>query len=360
MGKKKSNTASRQGGGKGSSSSNNHNGNYSRNHRQRRRDEDMIAAAIGGNQEIDNRTAESYSSINEDVFNVNYCHEINDRSEDTTGMNIVCEGVQLRMWDFAQCDPKRCTGARLVQRKLFQRMNLKQPFRGIVLSPMGTVAVSPTDRSILQLSGLSLIDCSWARLSEIPFSQMNPTSSHHRLLPFLVAANTVNYGRPSKLSCVEAAAATLYICDYKDAAHRLLQEFSWGEEFVRLNFDLLEMYAACVDAADVVEKQNTWLHINETHKKESVSHNNNDDDAVNKNNDNLLSNTYYSDDLPPMSDDENDNFDDDDDYYTDEDASDIEPEMDKFGNYIQPPAMEADTVENTEHYRNNIDSDGNT
>ncbi len=346
MGKKKPSTASRQGGGKGSSSSN-HNGNYSRNHRQRQRDEDMIAAAIGGNREVDNSTAENYSSINEDVFNVNYCHEINDGSEDTTGMNIFCEGVQLRMWDFAQCDPKRCTGARLVQRKLFQRMNLKQPFRGIVLSPMGTVAVSPTDRSILQLSGLSLIDCSWARLSEIPFSQMNPTSSHHRLLPFLVAANTVNYGKPSKLSCVEAAAATLYICDYKDAAKRLLQEFSWGEEFVRLNFDLLEMYATCIDAADVVEKQNAWLRINETHKKEIVHHNH--DDAANNDN-TLLSNTYYTDDLPPMSDDENDNFDDVD--YID-DASDVEPEMDKFGNYIQPPAMEADPDGNTEHHNNN-------
>lgn len=330
MGKKKSNTSSRQGGGKGASSSN-HASNYSRNHRQRRRDEAMIAAAIGGNRD-DNDGAENNYNSNDDVFNINYCHEINDSTEETKN-NTVCEGVQLRMWDFAQCDPKRCTGARLVQRKLFQRMNLKQPFRGIVLSPMGTVAVSPTDREILQLSGLSLIDCSWARLSEIPFSQMNPTSSHHRLLPFLVAANTVNYGKPSKLSCVEAAAATLYICDYKEAAQRLLQEFSWGEEFVRLNFDLLEMYSTCVDAADVVEKQNAWLLINETHKKESVDVA--QMQSENAANNTLLSNAYYADDLPPMSDNEYEYFDD---YIDDDDVSDDEPEMDKFGNYIIPPS----------------------
>lgn len=60
------------------------------------------------------------------------------------------KGLKLHMWDFAQCDPKRCTGARLARRGVFRPMPLKQPFRGIVLSPNGTVSVSPADRSILE------------------------------------------------------------------------------------------------------------------------------------------------------------------------------------------------------------------
>ena len=60
------------------------------------------------------------------------------------------KGLQLRMWDFAQCDPKRCTGARLARRGVFRTMPLKQPFRGLVLSPNGTTSVSPSDRPILE------------------------------------------------------------------------------------------------------------------------------------------------------------------------------------------------------------------
>lgn len=242
------------------------------------------------------------------------CQEISEKQD-------TFKGLRLRMWDFAQCDPKRCTGARLAQRGFFIRMPLKQPFRGIVLSPQGQIAVSPSDKTIIEQSGLSIIDCSWARLAEIPFRQMQ--AGHHRLLPFLVAANTVNYGRPSKLSCAEAAASTLYICGRQEAAIALMQEFSWGNEFLRLNQELLDLYAACTDAADVVQKQNLWLSLNETHTAKKK----NDcptPDGVQPLSDTAVC-TYLLDDLPPS---------DDDAYESEQNESESEPEIDSFGNFV--------------------------
>ena len=105
-------------------------------------------------------------------------------------------------------------------------------FHGIVLSPMGTRSVSAEDADIIRESGMSVIDCSWARLDEIPFSRLKGES---RLLPYLVAANPVNYGRPFKLSCAEAIAATLYIAGMKDEALLIMSEFGWGHEFIKIN-----------------------------------------------------------------------------------------------------------------------------
>ena len=39
-------------------------------------------------------------------------------------------------------------------------------------SPLGEVAISPADHDIVAQYGVTVVDCSWARIEEIPFNKM--------------------------------------------------------------------------------------------------------------------------------------------------------------------------------------------
>ena len=139
----------------------------------------------------------------------------------------------VAMWDFNHCDPKRCSGRKLARAGVISDLKVGQRFKGIVMSPKGTGAVSPEDRSIVAEHGIAVVDCSWARIEEVPFGKIK--SPHERLLPYLVAANPVNYGKPYKLNCVEALAACCFIVGMNTEGHSLLSEFGWGHAFWEIN-----------------------------------------------------------------------------------------------------------------------------
>eukprot|EP01129_Flabellula_baltica_P012263 TRINITY_DN5513_c0_g1_i1.p1 TRINITY_DN5513_c0_g1~~TRINITY_DN5513_c0_g1_i1.p1 ORF type:complete len:269 (-),score=65.03 TRINITY_DN5513_c0_g1_i1:22-828(-) len=164
--------------------------------------------------------------------------------------------VKLGMWDFGQCDAKRCTGRKLSRLGYVKPLHLSAKFSGIILSPNGERTVSREDKEIIAQNGISVIDCSWAKVEELPYNKMK---GHDRLLPFLVAANPVNYGKPFKLSCVEALSATLFIGGYRDLAMELLDKFKWGHTFYDINAELLEGYISCETSTEVVEFQNAYL-----------------------------------------------------------------------------------------------------
>ena len=72
-------------------------------------------------------------------------------------------------------------------------------------------------------------------------------------------ANPVNYGKPMKLTCVEAIGATLYIVGLKNEAIDLLSVFDWGKEFLKINHDILERYSVTKNSNEIVTAQNEWL-----------------------------------------------------------------------------------------------------
>lgn len=165
---------------------------------------------------------------------------------------------KLAMFDFGQCDSKKCTGRKLLRFGLVKTLGLSSAWRGVTLSPGGDRAVSPEDRELIALGGAAVIDCSWAKVEEMNFGRLK-LGRGERLLPFMIAANPVNYGRPMKLSCVEALVATLWIGGWKDDGLALLTKFKWGRGFVALNEELLDKYAGCSTSVEVVAVQNAYL-----------------------------------------------------------------------------------------------------
>uniref|UniRef100_A0A803LI51 18S rRNA aminocarboxypropyltransferase n=1 Tax=Chenopodium quinoa TaxID=63459 RepID=A0A803LI51_CHEQI len=166
-------------------------------------------------------------------------HDLDQENEQPT------PGVQLAMWDFGQCDAKRCTGRKLARFNLLKELRVNAGFGGIVLSPVGTHFVSREDYPLIKQRGLAVVDCSWHRLTDVPFAKLCCTAP--RLLPWLVAANSVNYGRPCELSCVEALAAALLIWGEEETVHLVPGKFKWGHAFLSLNKELLKAYSECKD-----------------------------------------------------------------------------------------------------------------
>ena len=165
--------------------------------------------------------------------------------------------VRIVVYHARQCDPKKCSTLKLKRfgfvEVVYQVRLL--PRSTVVLNALGERGFSPADRQRMERYGLTALDYSW----EQGVQPRLPRFLVSRCLPFLVAANPVNFGTPTKLSTVEALAAALYIADFKSDAEKLLGLFKWGPEFASLNFERLEAYAKAKDSGEVLKLQNGFM-----------------------------------------------------------------------------------------------------
>jgi len=148
-------------------------------------------------------------------------------------------------------DPEKCTARKLARFDLVSlcRSDRETP-PGLVLDPHAERALSPADDP----DRLVALDCSWASADPDAFA----LPGERRALPYLVAANPVNFGRPLRLTTVEALAAALAILGRRDRAATILSKFTWGETFLELNDEPLRRYADCADSGEVVAVQREY------------------------------------------------------------------------------------------------------
>ncbi|PKG33234.1 DUF367 family protein [Methanoregula sp.] len=152
------------------------------------------------------------------------------------------------------CDPRKCTVKKLERAgflKIFQKVQ-QIPRNTLILDPTAEQALSPADRLV---KSLTVLDCSWEVLNIGAISSWRI----RRALPFLMAVNPVNFGKPCKLSSVEAVAGALYIMGEKERAGELLSKVNWGIRFLEVNKEPLELYASAKDSTEVVKYQALFI-----------------------------------------------------------------------------------------------------
>ena len=164
--------------------------------------------------------------------------------------------IPVIVYDKNQCDPKKCTAKRMLKFSLAKEAKTLNsiPSGSIVLSPFAEKALSPADLNYAK-KGLVVMDLTWTNIDDFP----RLTRTQDRALPYLLASNPINWGRPMELNSAEAVMASLIILGEKEQADSFMGRFNWAPEFIRLNGELLDAYSSAKDSSDVVRIQNEYI-----------------------------------------------------------------------------------------------------
>ena len=174
----------------------------------------------------------------------------------------------------AQDDPKKNTAVLASKRgDLTLHKSIRSlPKRGIILEPLCGKVFGPEDHDLLLERGGALVglDCSWAHIESSVEQVMKRTRLEPRMLPLLLAANPVNWGKPGRLTTAEALATVLYLMGRVTQAEEVLGAFRWGVRFFELNREPLDAYAAAKTSSELVDLQFEFFDIERPDEKEQT------------------------------------------------------------------------------------------
>jgi len=174
------------------------------------------------------------------------------------------EQVPLHVIHLDQDDPKKCTARKMHSHGMVRLHDSvsKAPRRGYLLDPLSTTILGPEDRGLISIGGsIVVLDCSWKKIEESLEEISGRTRLESRILPALLAANPVSWGRIGRLSSVEALGATLAILGHSEQASKVLAPFQFGEQFLELNSEPLEAYASARTRDEVAGIQSEFFDI---------------------------------------------------------------------------------------------------
>jgi len=167
--------------------------------------------------------------------------------------------MKLIVYHTNEDDPKKCSAKKLAR---FGYVNLETkishtPKNAILLNPFAEKSFSKEDKKIAENNGILAVDCSWIN-AESSFGFLDKRC-RSRALPFLIAANPVNYGKPFKLSTLEAFTAALYILDEVEKAEEILRLYKWGPNFLILNKEPLEEYRKARNSKEIINIMKNYV-----------------------------------------------------------------------------------------------------
>ena len=167
--------------------------------------------------------------------------------------------IRLLVYHTNDDDPKKCSAKKMNKFGFAEiEKNLRKlPVKAVVLSPFSKKSISREDKGTVEKFGLIAVDCSWKNAERI-FEKIS-NNRITRSLPFLVAANPVNYGKVLKLSTIESFSAALYIMGFTDQAKSILTIYKWGPHFLELNKEPLEDYRKAKTSTEVITKMNSYM-----------------------------------------------------------------------------------------------------